>query len=418
MNIENVTAELRPRSAWEAADLGARMIRRDAVDIYKVWFAITLPMIALATTAIYLGASSFWALLLYWWLEPITDGPILHIISTRLFGENTDYRAALKAAPGLAWRNKIFMLTPYRFHFARSIAVPVVQLEGVSGKRRRARATVLNHGIYNYGVGLTAAYQHLYLSLYVGLVLVGYALVPLEYQGTAGASWLAQFWESDTATSAMLALALSYVAQSVLHPWFVGCGFGLYINRRTQLEAWDVEVAFRRMVARRQLLATAALVLIVPVLLGQNTARADSPPQIQGYWTEQEVSPALKSTYARGTADATRDHALGCHQPRGREKVTQCLLGSSRHVVWRHRGGRAVADCDPDCRCACRSATQVAAVFAACRRTQANVVKNCTVGRRGPRRGSAGQRTGRGHTIVAVRCRARSAGFVVSCRGI
>ena len=157
MNLEQVTAELRPRGAWEAADFGARLIRRDAVEIYKTWFALTLPLIGLALLAIYFGASGMWVFIVYWWLEPITDGPILHIISRRLFGENIDHRAALKAAPGLAWRNKLFWLTPYRFHFARSIAIPVVQLEGLSGTKRRERSAVLNHGIYNYGVGVSTA---------------------------------------------------------------------------------------------------------------------------------------------------------------------------------------------------------------------------------------------------------------------
>ena len=28
---------------------------------------------------------------------------------------------------------------------------------------------------------------------------------------------------------------------------YVGAGFGLYLNRRTQMEAWDVEIALRRL---------------------------------------------------------------------------------------------------------------------------------------------------------------------------
>ena len=81
MNLDNVTAELRPRNAWEATDFGARMIRRDAAAIYKVWFAVTLPMLALTILASLYTPYAAFATFLYLWLEPLTDGPILDIIA-------------------------------------------------------------------------------------------------------------------------------------------------------------------------------------------------------------------------------------------------------------------------------------------------------------------------------------------------
>ena len=83
MNLDNVTVELRPRSEWEAADFGVRMVRRDAGAIYAVWFAITLPLLALALLGILYGPFPTLASLAYWWLEPLADGPILRIISRR-----------------------------------------------------------------------------------------------------------------------------------------------------------------------------------------------------------------------------------------------------------------------------------------------------------------------------------------------
>ena len=102
MNLENVTVEMRPRSEWEAADFGARMIRRDAKAIYLVWFAVTLPLLALALLAIiytpYVGTrdcscTGGW--------NPSTDGPILRIISRRLFGENANVLTSLRYTPKL-----------------------------------------------------------------------------------------------------------------------------------------------------------------------------------------------------------------------------------------------------------------------------------------------------------------------------
>jgi hypothetical protein len=74
MNLDNVTVELRPRTEWEAADLGARMVRRDTRTIYATWFALTLPLFALACAVIWFSSYPSLASIGFWWLEPLTDG--------------------------------------------------------------------------------------------------------------------------------------------------------------------------------------------------------------------------------------------------------------------------------------------------------------------------------------------------------
>jgi hypothetical protein len=41
------------------------------------------------------------------------------------------------------------------------------------------------------------------------------------------------------------------VALSLIEPLYVASGFTLYLNRRTELEGWDIEIAFRQLAARR-----------------------------------------------------------------------------------------------------------------------------------------------------------------------
>jgi hypothetical protein len=308
MNLDNVTVELRPRTEWEAADLGARMVRRDARTIYAAWFAITLPLYVLACLAIWFSPFPGYVSVAYWWLEPITDGVILHIISRRLFGEQVGFGATMRETLRLAWRNVIFLLPPYRFHFARSIAVPVTQLEGLRGSRRRTRAAVLNSRIMNFGTGVTVAYQHLFLALYFGVLLIVYALVPPAYQDTIGGAWIESAFIDTERTTYIAQLTFLYVAQSALHPWFVGAGFGLYINCRTQLEAWDIEVSFRRMVNRRAgstpvaaLIAT--LVIGIPLAMAPDLAfaqesedeYADVDTGFSGYWQDEDIAEALET---------------------------------------------------------------------------------------------------------------------------
>jgi hypothetical protein len=58
---------------------------------------------------------------------------------------------------------------------------------------------------------------------------------------------------------------------TLMEPFFVGGGFALYLNRRVELEGWDIELAFRRLAKRlerrraraRGLPAAAALLLLL-----------------------------------------------------------------------------------------------------------------------------------------------------------
>ncbi|HEX6999129.1 MAG TPA: hypothetical protein VF322_13395 [Gammaproteobacteria bacterium] len=292
------------------------------MTIYRVWFAVTIPLVALAALAIVAGPFPMLAGLVYWWLEPVADGPMLHVISRRLFGEAPSARAALRAAPALAWRNRLFLLTPYRFHVARSIAMPLTQLEGLRGKERRARARVIGSRIMRHGTGLTVAYQHLALSLYGGVILLGFAFVPPEYRDTLGSSWLSLFNFANESRGALLASFFAgYLAQSALQPWFVGAGFGLYINCRTELEAWDLEIAFRRMALRRATATAAAAMIVAAVLaslvgapgaaLAQGSAAGQGDeseaPGIAGYWSDAVVRPAVDEVMSSDELKGTRE---------------------------------------------------------------------------------------------------------------
>jgi hypothetical protein len=297
VNLDAVTAELRPRGLWEAVDFGARLVRRDAAIIYRVWFAVTLPLLALATLATVYLPYPGWIQTAYWWLEPLADGPILYIISRRLFGRETTVATALRATPGLARRNWIFLSTPYRLHFARSLAMPLTQLEGLVGKKRRERAKVLNQSTFNHGIGVTMAYQHLALCLVFGVYLLGMMFVPPNYYDSLGESWLSNFYSPQGSSGALVTLYVFYIAQSALQPWFVGAGFGLYINCRTILEAWDIEVAFRRMLQRRATKSTAAVAAVLMLLvLSHDPAVAEEAP-ITPWWDEMAIDAATKTTY-------------------------------------------------------------------------------------------------------------------------
>ena len=53
-------------------------------------------------------------------------------------------------------------------------------------------------------------------------------------------------------------MIVAAVAMTVIEPLYVACGFTLYLQRRTALEGWDIELRFRQLASRIEGLARAA----------------------------------------------------------------------------------------------------------------------------------------------------------------
>ena len=129
MQLDAVTAEIRPRSDWEAVDLGFAMVRRD------FWRSITVWWLALGIPAA-IGAVVLWdhpliLLTLFWWLKPAGSRMVLFGLSRRLFGEVPSWRLIWREIPR-AWTRRFF----YRFVWARfspwlPVTLAVEDLEGL-----------------------------------------------------------------------------------------------------------------------------------------------------------------------------------------------------------------------------------------------------------------------------------------------
>ena len=99
MRLTETTMAVRPRSNWEALDIGTLLARRHAFVLLAGWASITLPIFVLLSLA-------FWeqpgvAVLLFWWLKPLFERLPLHVLSQALFGEAPSLRQSLRAWPGL-----------------------------------------------------------------------------------------------------------------------------------------------------------------------------------------------------------------------------------------------------------------------------------------------------------------------------
>ena len=281
MRIEQIELALRRRNPWEALDLGLVMLRRWRAPVYRAWLATYVPFALLV-----LGALWQWpgvASLIVWWAKPLFDRVLLKVYAEASFGTPPTVRQIWKALPGLLWRSGLIAsLTWRRLSSTRSFNLPIVQLEGQRGKAARARRKVLARRTGYYASWLTFVCIHVVAFFEIGMLLIAGWLIP-----SAENSWDSMFDLFVTQGPSLLAFVvnISYiVAESIVEPYFVAAGFALYLNRRSDIEGWDIEVAFRRMAERlpqgtsaatRHLARTA---LIVCLLLGNGAALLDSAP--------------------------------------------------------------------------------------------------------------------------------------------
>lgn len=98
MKLEALTVTLRPRTSWEAAELGMALVRRHAGAIWKPWLLVTVPILVLLN-AVGWALDLLWLSgLLMWWLKPWFDRIVLFVISRAVFGETPGTRRSTACA--------------------------------------------------------------------------------------------------------------------------------------------------------------------------------------------------------------------------------------------------------------------------------------------------------------------------------
>jgi hypothetical protein len=322
MRLSDATAVIRPRTTWEAMDLGVLLSQRHRRLLMTSWAIVTLPVFALLSWVLWDSPSL--AVFIFWWLKPAFDRLPLYILSKAMFGETPTLKQALRQFPRLLQPQLLVSLTWRRLSLSRSFLMPVVQLEGLSGEPRQQRLQVLLQRNAGAARWLTIIGVHLESALWIGLMVLFYMFLPqqveLDWSWQTLITAATQDWRwLEHLTNAFYALVLI-----VWEPVYVACGFSLYLNRRTVLEAWDIELVFRRM---RQRLSSAAVPLLLAAFLLTPTA--------QTVWAAEPVispdSPRLLDQPL--TSQASRDSIKAIlDQPpfKNKESVTRYRFGEDQ----------------------------------------------------------------------------------------
>jgi len=262
---------LRPRGGLEAVDLGFAMARAWWRPLASTWLGLVFPFAGVLIVA--LREHPNWTVLLLWWLRPLFARVPLHVLGGALFGEPVGLRETARALPRLLRGGILTALVTQRFSPARTFLLPVLQLEGLRGAARRARCVVLARRDLGSAMGLVAVGAHLNACILFGLL----AALAIFLPDAVGLGVIDLFspLTDDRANEAlgMLVPALYLAGTSVVEPLLVAGGFGLYVNRRVDLEAWDIDLAFRRL-ARRATAAASAAALAGALLLAPGPAHA------------------------------------------------------------------------------------------------------------------------------------------------
>ena len=305
MRLESLTVELRPRSNWEAMELGTALVRRHAGAIWGPWLIATgAVFIALNAACLAIGRPGL-ALLLMWWLRPLFDRIPLYVVSRAVFGGVPRTGETLRAQLSWGWKAMLGYLTWRRFSPFRAAMLPIDLLEGANATQLRERRRVIGAGS-----GGQAALLMIVCGLFVVALFWSLAALPLffvneELMSEAVRSAWSTLLDRMPSWLVVVFNAIDWIAFSLIEPFFVGAGFGLYLNRRTQLEAWDVEIAFRRMRRRLDALAGAALLALVCAL----TLASPSPAQA---FAGADAAPlAMDARESKSTAGDLRDEGDG-----------------------------------------------------------------------------------------------------------
>jgi hypothetical protein len=239
VQVDAFAVRLRPRTPLEAADLGARLCQSTARSVYLCYGSVALPVLALALASFELA--SWLPVVLIWCAKPWLDRTILFVLSRAAFGQRTTRADVWRAQRQVWWSQLLSTWTLQRLSPWRSVTQPVYQLEGLSVWHARARARQIRRRHTWSAMMMTHTFSFSELTLTFAVLSLVFWFTP-----SGRALELSEVISGDAA-SFSLAFSVAYAAVVLfLEPFYVAAGFAIYLNRRAELEAWDIEQELRR----------------------------------------------------------------------------------------------------------------------------------------------------------------------------
>lgn len=240
MLVDGLALRLRPRTNLEACDLGVRLCQSAARSVFPCYLAVLLPVAALSLAAYEIAP--WLPVLALWWAKPWLDRPVLYALSRAAFGQPTSLTTLWQNQRQVLWSQLALTWTWRRLSPWRSFTQPVYQLEGEHGARRRRRLRQIRLHQTAAAGGVTCLFSLTEQILFLALTSLIFWLAPRGY--APHASLMLTGRNPPWVGEALAGVNVSVIA--LLEPFYVAAGFAMYLNRRAELEAWDIEQELRR----------------------------------------------------------------------------------------------------------------------------------------------------------------------------
>ncbi len=297
----------RNRNNWEALDLGHHIFKDQAFKLIALWFCVSLPFFLVLSLVFW--NHPFWAVFFLWLFKPMFEAGILTVVSNSIFNQYSSFKTDLKHAFRLCFRPRIIGdLTWRRLSTHRSLLLPINTLEHLQGKRFSQRANEIRRASGSQATWLSFFGVNIEMILSTGL---GFLLLwllfdnPVEYVIAPEfrlfkSIWqiMQLFWSTDNLNLYEHTYNLIYfLVLCFWGPIYVTCGFSLYLQSRTQLEAWDLKVSFQDIAKRlAQSLSAFAIICILSILPNQYSMAKNIEQEQRAVLTEKPLPYIDKTT--------------------------------------------------------------------------------------------------------------------------
>jgi len=240
MQIDALVLRMRPRAPLEAADLGVRLCQSRARSVYACYAVAYVPVVALAFAAFEIAA--WLPPIVIFWAKPWLDRTILFVMARAAFGQDTSVADVWRARGQVWWAQFWLTWTWRRLSLWRSFTQPVYQLEGLNLGRLGPRLRQICRRRKGSAALLTVAFS----IAETGLEFAAASLLVWFAPAEEGSNLIEMFWLGEGMFFEWVSFVSYALVVAFIEPFYVAAGFAMYLNRRAELEAWDVEQELRR----------------------------------------------------------------------------------------------------------------------------------------------------------------------------
>lgn len=263
MDLEDLAAELRPRNGWQATDMGVRLFRHFLKPVYASYLLIIVPLVLIATVLCQI--EPYLGVLILWFSKPLLERFPVYVLGNALFGNTPPPKRVINQAPKILAPRFLQSFFFDKFDLLRAPKTPVLVLENLQGKRRSRRLlhiSRVSNDDATLWVSMLIVLLDWVLIIAALAVVIMFTPEPYASQLTADVDLIENDLKGMVFTIAYgLALCLTV-------PLNAAIGFAIYLNRRTQMEGWDIEINFRQIQRRTNKTGTFPALLLACLLGG------------------------------------------------------------------------------------------------------------------------------------------------------